>query len=109
MQQSDDIFHKEITKRCTKYETQRLSSQEKEDRERNIGAGRPFKLDLKNRFLMILVYYCLYITYTLEGFLFDLYQNSICRDIQKIESLIKQCIPLTQKIYSIAKRLQTLE
>jgi hypothetical protein len=29
------------------------------------GAGRPFKLDIKSRFLMILVYYHLYITYTL--------------------------------------------
>jgi hypothetical protein len=28
----------------------------KKDRERNIGAGRPFKLDLENRFLMLLVF-----------------------------------------------------
>ena len=74
------------------------------------GAGRPFKLDVKNRFLMILVYYRLYITYTLAGFLFDLDQSSnICRDIQKIESLIRQCIPIPQKIYNITKRLKTLE
>ena len=68
-----------------------------------------FKLDLKNRFLMLLVYYRLYITYTLAGFLFNLDQSNICRDIQKIESLIRQCIPIPQKIYSMAKRLQTLE
>ncbi|HEY6536401.1 MAG TPA: transposase family protein [Candidatus Nitrosocosmicus sp.] len=53
----------------------------KEDRERKAGAGRPFKLDLENRFLMLLVYYRLYITYTLTGFLFDLDQSTICRDI----------------------------
>ena len=29
----------------------------KKDRERRIGAGRHFKLDIKNRFLMLLVYY----------------------------------------------------
>jgi hypothetical protein len=58
---------------------------------------------------MLLVYYRLYITYTLVGFLFNLDQSSICRDIQKIESLIRQCIPIPQKIYSMAKRLQTLE
>jgi len=50
-----------------------------------MGAGRPFKLDLENRFLMLLVYYRLYITYTLAGFLFDLDQSTVCRDIQKIE------------------------
>jgi hypothetical protein len=44
----------------------------KENIERDIGAGRPFKLDLRDRFLMLLVYYRLYITYTLAGFLFDL-------------------------------------
>ncbi len=58
---------------------------------------------------MLLVYYHLYITYTLAGFLFDLDQNSnVCRDIQqKIESLIRQCLPTSQKIYGITKRLQT--
>ena len=62
---------------------------------------------LKDRFLMLLVYYRLYITYTLAGFLFDLDQSNICRDIQKIERLIRQCIPIPQKIYNITKRLQT--
>src|SRR6185436_2604099 len=75
-------------------------------------AGRPFKLDVKDRFLMLLVYYRLYITYTLaDGFLFDLDQrNNICnRDIQKIESLIRKCLPIPQKIYNITKRLRTID
>jgi hypothetical protein len=54
---------------------------------------------------VLLVYYRLYITYTLAGFLFDL--DNICRDIQKIKSLIRQCIPIPQKIYNITKRLKT--
>src|SRR4051794_14900023 len=108
VQQFDDIYDKEIAKRYGKYEIQRLSKRNK-DRERNIGAGRPFKLDIKNRFLMLLVYYRLYITYTLTGFLFDLDQSSICRDIQKIEGLIRLCVPIPQKTYPITKRLQTPE
>ncbi len=53
-------------------------SKRKKDREREIGAvGRHFKLDLENKFLMLLVYYRLYITYTLTGFLFDLDQRVI--------------------------------
>jgi len=74
-----------------------------------MGVGRPFKLDIKDRFLMLLIYYCLYITYTLAGFLFDLDQSNICRDIQKIEKLIRQYLPIPQKIYNITKRLKTLE
>ncbi len=82
---------------------------EKKIEKENIGAGRHFKLDVKNRFLMLLVYYRLYITYTLAGFLFDLDQSNICRDIQKIEGLIRQCVPIPQKTYQITKRLKTPE
>ena len=108
IQEFDDIFDKEITKRYAKHEIQRLSKR-KNNRERDVGAGRPFKLDIKNRYLMLLVYYRLYITYTLTGFLFDLDQSNICRDIQKIESLIRQCVPIPQKIYNKTKMLRTTE
>ena len=36
-------------------------------------------------------------------------QSNICRDIQKIERLIRACIPIPQKIYHITKRLKTPE
>ncbi len=69
MQEFDDIYDREIAKRYGKYELKRLSCKIKKDRKRKAGAvGRPFKLDVKNRFLMLLVYYRLYITYTLVGF-----------------------------------------
>ena len=106
VEQFDNIYDKEITKRYDRYEIQRLF---KKYRKRDIGAGRPFKRDLKNRFLMLLVYYHLYITYTLAGFLFDLDQSKICRDIQKIENLIRKCIPIPQKLYNKTKRLRTTE
>ncbi len=108
VQEFDDIYNKEIAKRYTKHEIQRLSKR-KDNRERKSGAGRHFKLDVKNRFLMLLVYYRLYITYTLAGFLFDIDQSSICRDIQKIESLIRKCLSIPQKIYNFTKRLKTPE
>jgi DDE superfamily endonuclease len=87
VQEFDDIYSKQITKKYTKQEIKRLSKGK--ERKRNIGAGRPFKLDVKDRCIMLLVYYRLYITYTLAGFLFDLNQSNICRNIQKIESLVK--------------------
>src|SRR3954469_9713582 len=105
VQEFDYIYNKEITKRYSNYEIKRLSK--RKDRKRDIGAGRPFKLDVKDRFLMLLVYYRLYITYTLAGFLFDLDQSNICRDIQKIEPLIRNCLPIPQKLYNITKRLKT--
>jgi hypothetical protein len=64
-------------------------------------------LNLENRFIMLLVYYRLYITYTLAGFLFDMDQSNIYRDIQKIESLVRECVPIPQKLYNKTKRLKT--
>ena len=55
-----DIISKEIESKYYEYE-----------RKRDVGAGRPFKLKLREGFLMLLVYYRLYITFTLSGFLFD--------------------------------------
>src|SRR6476659_3496113 len=101
----DDIY-KKIAKKYTKHELKRLFK--RKGRKTDRGAGRHFKLDLKNIFLMILVYYRLYITYTLAGFLFDLDQSNICRDIQKIENLIRQCITIPQKIYKITKDFEHL-
>jgi hypothetical protein len=104
----DDIYDREISKRYCRHETRRLSKR-KNKRERSIGAGRHFKIGVKNRFLMLLVYYRLYTTYTLAGFLFDLDQSNICRDIQKIEPLVRKCVPIPQKMHKITKRLRTLE
>ncbi len=109
VQEFDDIYNKEIAKRYDKHEIQAVITKEKKIEKESIGAGRHFKLDLKDRFVMLLVYYRLYITYTLAGFLFDLDQSNICRDIQKIERLIRQCVPIPQKIYTITKRLKTPE
>ncbi len=106
-QEFNNIYDKEIAKRYHKHEIKRLSK--RKDREREIGVGRHFKLDIKNRFLMLLVYYRLYITYTLTGFLFDIDQSNVCRDIQKIEGLIRQCVPIPQKTYNITERLKTPE
>ena len=84
VQEFDGIYDKEIAKRYERHEIQRLFKR-KVDRKRMYGTGRPFKFDVKDRFLMLLVYYRLYITYTLDGFLFDLDQSNICRDIQKMK------------------------
>ncbi|MDN5868800.1 MAG: transposase [Candidatus Nitrosocosmicus sp.] len=109
VKQFDDVF-KEIESKYPKYEVKRLSYNRKDKRrERAVGAGRRFKLVPKDRVIMVLVYYRLYITYTLAGFLFDLDQSNICRDIEKIEGLIRSCLPIPQKMYNITKRLKTRE
>ena len=101
-----DVIAKEIESKYDEHERKRLYNRK---RERDIGAGRPFKLKARERFLMLLVYYRLYITFTLSGFLFDLDQSNICRDISILEPLIKQCIPLPKKLYKRSRRLRTID
>jgi hypothetical protein len=99
-------IYTEIESTYNEHERKRLSRRK---RERKVGAGRPFKLKVKERFVMLLVYYRLYITYTLSGFLFDLDQSNVCRDICMLEPLVKLCIPLPRKLYKRTRRLRTID
>ncbi|MFL6327260.1 MAG: transposase family protein [Nitrososphaeraceae archaeon] len=73
-----DSIYGEIESKYEEHEKRRYLSN-KRKRVRDMGAGsRPFKLNVRERFLMLLVYYRLYITYTLSGFLFDLDQSNVC-------------------------------
>jgi hypothetical protein len=108
VQQFDDIY-KIIESKYAKYEIKRLSSTRRNKRERAVGAGRHFKLVPKDRVVMVLVYYRLYITYTLMEYLFGLDQSNVCRNIQKIERLIRRYLPIPQKLYKVTRRLKTRE
>jgi hypothetical protein len=59
--------------------------------------------------LTLLIYYRLYITFILSGFLFDLDQSNICRDLSILESLVKECIPLPKKLYKRTRRVMTMD
>ncbi|MEM2761057.1 MAG: transposase family protein [Nitrososphaerales archaeon] len=62
-----------------------------------------------DRVIMLLVYYRLYITCPLAGFLFDLDQSNVWRDIRMLEPLVKECVPLPEKLYSNVRRARTIE
>jgi len=53
VQEFDDLYNKQIAKKYHKHEVKRLSK--RKNRKRSIGAGRTFKLDIKDRVLMLLV------------------------------------------------------
>lgn len=101
----DDLYA-EIESKYSEYENKRLG---REERKRAIGAGRKFKLDLIDRLLMLLVYYRLYVTFCLTGFLFDLDQSNVHRDIKYLEPLVKACIPLPEKLYKKTKRIGKID
>jgi hypothetical protein len=87
IEQFDNVYG-EIESKYSEHEIKRLSHRRKK-RERGLGgAGRRFKLNVRDRVVMVFVYYRLYITYSLTEFLFDLDQSDGCRDMEKIGSLI---------------------
>lgn len=109
-----DYIYEKIESKYEEYERTRRrqcfsEERRKKIRKRDVGAGRPFKLKAKERFLMLLVYYRLYITYTLSGFLFDLDQSNVCRDLSILEPLVMQCVPLPKEIYKRTRRLKTID
>lgn len=101
----DDLYAK-IENEYPRYKAKRL---DRKDRKRAIGAGRRFKLDLIDRLLMFLVYYRLYITYCLSGFLFDLDQSNVYRNIKYLEPVVGGCIPLPEKVSKKTQRIGDID
>lgn len=101
-----DKLYEFAESRYDNYEIKRLS---RKDRINAIGQGRDFNLPLEDRLIALLTYYRQYVTYTLLGFMVDLDQSNICRDIQILEPLVKRCIPLPEKVHERIKKIGTME
>lgn len=102
-----DPLYGKVEARYGESEEERLS---RPDRKREVGeGGRRFKLPMRDRLLMLMVYYRLYITLALTQFLFDLDQSNVWRDIRYLEPVVRECVPLPKKIHDQMKRLRTME
>jgi len=101
-----DKIYAQLEQQYPSYEQKRLT---RKKRKRAIGAGRPYKLHLKERTVMLLMYYRLYITYSLLEYLFDLDQSNVYRDIVLIEPVLKICIPIPEKMTKRTRRIGTIE
>jgi hypothetical protein len=102
-----DSVYDELEPRYYDFERKRLSR--REDRKNDIGGGRPFKLELQDMLLMLLVYYRLYVTSALLGFLFDIDHSTVLRDTHMLEPLVRECLPLPKKMHKLTRRLRTIE
>ena len=101
-----DVLTKEIQKQYKTTETKRLS---KKKRQREIGAGRHFDHTIKDRILMLLMYYRMYTTYDMLGMIFDLNKSNVMRDIRYLEPAVKHSIPIPAKKYTDSKKLKTIQ
>lgn len=101
-----DLLYVFVEREYVVFERRRLG---RKNRVNIVGQGRRFKLNLKDRLLMLLVYHRLYVTYTLVGFIFNLDQSNVYRNIQHLTYIVKKCIPLPQKVHRRVRRLRTME
>jgi hypothetical protein len=63
------------------YEAVQSQAQQRPDRKRQPGAGRPGALDLPHRLLMGLIYLRLYVSQNLLAYLFELDQSNVSREL----------------------------
>ena len=101
-----DTLYQTIESNYKEYEIIRL---DRPDRINKIGQGRPFQLELIDRIIMLLIYYRMYLTFTLTGFLFDLDQSNVQRNIKHLEPLVKSCIPLPSKVHRMTKKIRNID
>jgi len=78
------------------------------NRERKIGAGHKFDHSIKDRILILLMYYRMYTTYDLLGMIFDLDKSNVMRNIKYLEPAVKQSIPIPAKKYSDVKKINNI-
>ena len=100
-----DSLSKEIKKQYKITETKRLSK----NRKRKMGAGHKFNHSIKDRILMLLMYYRMYTTYDMLGMIFDLDKSNVMRDIKYLEPAVKCSIPIPTKKYADSKKLKTIQ
>lgn len=101
-----DALNSQIQAKYPAFEVKRLK---RNDRKRAVGAGHPFTLPITDRLLMLLIYYHMYPSSTLLGYLFNVSQTSVLKSIKKLEPLVSEVLPLPKKQYDKVRRLQSIE
>jgi hypothetical protein len=81
-----------MTKRLrTLWKDAEIKRKMRENRRRKMGGGRQYKIrSMKERLLLILLYYKGYITQEFVGLLFNLHQSNVSRLLAKLRPLIEQ-------------------
>ena len=79
-------------------------------REREAGGGRKYENDLKDRVVMLLMYYRLYLTQDFMTLLFKATNKSvISRSFQTVKPLVELCLPTPEKVKKASLELAQKE
>lgn len=76
-------------------------------RKRQIGAGRPFKLDVPHRLFLTLLYLRHYLPMHLLGVLFEMNAANVCRNIHALLPLLEKALPAAFRARTLDSRKVT--
>ena len=63
-------------------------------RQRAVGGGRKTKLGLEDQVVLVLMYYRLYLTQVLLGYLFDLDDSNVSRVVNRVRPVLLEVLPM---------------
>ena len=101
-----DLLYADVEKKYREAEFERRSAK---PRQRSVGAGRNFALSLKDQLLMLLFYYRTYTTQIVVGTVFSVGQATVSRNIAYLEPVVRECIPIPERVYESVNQIQTIE
>ena len=86
VEEFEELLH-EIEEEYEEAEEERL---DRPDRQRQRGAGGPFRLPLCDRLLLTLTWLRVYLSYAALGLLFGLHKSNVCRNLQRMLPLVQR-------------------
>ena len=73
-------------------------------RRRAVGAGHLFTLSVAERLLLVLIYWRVYLTQGLLGFLFELDDSNVSREIRRMRPVLLQVLPVPMRDSNLLQR-----
>jgi len=83
------------------WEKHEKKNKNRKNRIRKIGGGRNYDLSNKEKLLLVLMYYRLYTSQEFLGFLFDLHQSNVSRNIAMINPILSRIFRIPENRISI--------
>ena len=103
-----DLLYGKVAEKHPRTDRRRPLSARK-GRERDVGAGRPPALDLREGVLPSPFHCRTYVTQDVASVVFGMGQASVSRTVGRIAPVLKQCLPVPERIYPGARRISSVE
>ena len=91
-----DEIYEQLEPLYQEFNQKRLENRIK-NRKRRVGGGSQFKLNLEDRLLMLLIYYRTYTTHIFMGFLFNINDSNVSRNINPLHPLLARIFKIPEK------------